>query len=76
MLPSYNKTMNADKVLHVVPKEFYNAYAEHMELSLKQGVTAGRKILYECMLVDFLEEVIQKLTGSIQVVDMKEAIVR
>jgi hypothetical protein len=63
MSPSSNKTMNADKVLQVVPKEFYDAYAKHTELSLEQGDTVGRKILYEWMSADSLEEVIQKLTG-------------
>jgi hypothetical protein len=62
MSPSSNKTMNADKVLQVALKEFYDAYAKHTELSLEQGVTVGRKILYECMSADSLEEVIQKLT--------------
>jgi hypothetical protein len=62
MSPSSDKTMNADKVLQVVPKEFYDAYAKHTELSLEHGDTAGRKILYECMSADSLEEVIQKLT--------------
>jgi hypothetical protein len=78
MSPSSDKTMNVDKVLQVAqkarPKEFYDAYAKHTELSLEQGVTTGRKILYECMSADSLEEVIQKLTGPIQVVDLKEAI--
>jgi hypothetical protein len=41
--------MNADKVLQVAPKEFYDAYAKHTELSLEQGVTARMKILYEYM---------------------------
>jgi hypothetical protein len=62
MLPSSDKTMNADKILLVAPKEFYDAYAKPTELSLKQGVTAGKKILYEYMSAESLEEVIQKLT--------------
>jgi hypothetical protein len=62
MSPSSDKTMNTDKVLQVAPKEFYDAYAKHTELSLDQGVTTRRKILYECMSADSLEEVIQKLT--------------
>jgi hypothetical protein len=68
--------MNADKVLQVAPKEFYDAYTKHTELNLDQGVTAGRKIMYECMSADSLEEVIQKLTRPTQVVDLKEAIPR
>jgi hypothetical protein len=55
-------------------RKSYDAYAKHTELSLEQGVTVGRKILYECMSTDSLEEVIQKLTGPTQVVDLKEAI--
>jgi hypothetical protein len=74
MSPSPDKTMNADKVLQVAPKEFYDAYAKHTQLSLEQGITVGRKILYECMSAETLEEVIQKLIGPIQVVDLKEAI--
>jgi hypothetical protein len=61
--PSYDKTMNTDKVLHVAPKEFYDAYAKYTEFSLEGAVTDGKKILYECMTVETLEEVIQKLTG-------------
>jgi hypothetical protein len=76
MSPSSDKTMNADKVLQVAPKEFYDAYAKHTKLSLDQGVTAGRKILYECMSTESFEEVILKLTGPIQVVDLKEAILQ
>jgi hypothetical protein len=76
MSPSSDKTMNTDKALQVAPKEFYDAYAKHTELSLDQSVTAGKKILYECMSDDSLEEVIQKLIGPTQVVDLKEAIPR
>jgi hypothetical protein len=76
MSPSSDKTINVDKVLQVAPKEFYDTYAKHTELSLEQGVTAGRKILYECMSAESLEEVMQKLTGPIHVVDLKEAIPR
>jgi hypothetical protein len=68
--------MNADKVLQVVPKEFYDAYAKHTELTLEQGIIAKRKILYEYMSADSLEEVIEKLTGPTQVVELKEAILR
>jgi hypothetical protein len=39
-------------------------------------VSGGRKVMYECMSAETLEEVIQKLTGPIQVVDLKEAIPR
>jgi hypothetical protein len=39
-------------------------------------VTGGRKILYECMAAETLEEVIQKLTGPTQVIDLNEAIPR
>ena len=74
--PSSNKTINVDKVLQVAPKELYDAYAKHTKLNLDQGVTTGRKILYEYMLVDSLEEVIQKLTRPIQVINLKEAIPR
>jgi hypothetical protein len=55
MSPSSDKTMNVDKVLQVVPKEFYDAYTKHTELSLEQGVTTRRKILYECMSVESFE---------------------
>jgi hypothetical protein len=76
MSPSSDKTMNADKVVQVAPKEFYDAYAKYTSLSLDGPVTAGRKILYECMAAETLEEVIQKLTGPTQVVDLNEAIPR
>jgi hypothetical protein len=76
MSPSSDKTMNADKVLQVAPKEFYDAYAKYTSLSLDGPVIAGRKILYECMAAETLEEVIQKLTGPTQVVDLNEAIPR
>jgi hypothetical protein len=76
MSPSSDKTMNADKVLQVAPKESYDAYAKHTELSLEQGVTARRKILYECMSAESLEEVIQKQIGPTEAVDLKEAIPR
>jgi hypothetical protein len=76
MSPSSDKTMNTDKVLQVAPKEFYNAYAKYTELSLNRPVTAGKKILYECMAAQTLEEVIEKLTGPTQVVDLNEAIPR
>jgi hypothetical protein len=33
-------------------------------------VSGGRKVMYECMSAETLEEVIQKLTGPIQVVDL------
>ena len=66
--------MNAEKVLQVALKEFYDAYAKHIELSLEQGITTRRKILYKCMSTDSLEKVIQKLTGPTQVIDLKEAI--
>jgi hypothetical protein len=68
--------MNADKVLQVAPKEFYDAYAKYTSLSLNGPLTAGRKILYECMAAESLEEVIHKLTGPTQVVDLNEAIPR
>jgi hypothetical protein len=55
-------------------RKSYDAYAKHTQLSLEQGITVGRKILYECMSAETLEEVIQKLIGPIQVVDLKEAI--
>jgi hypothetical protein len=71
-----HKTMNADKVLQVAQKEFYDAYAKYTELSLDRPFIAGKKILYECMAAETLEEVIQKLIGPIQVVDLKEAIPR
>jgi hypothetical protein len=74
MSPFSDKTMNADKVLQVTPKEFYDAYAKYTSLSLDRPVTDGRKILYECMAAEILEEVIQKLTGPTQVVDLNEAI--
>jgi hypothetical protein len=64
MSPSSDKTMNADKVLQVAPKEFYDAYAKHTKLSLEGAVTTRKKILYECMAAETLEEVIQKLRGS------------
>jgi hypothetical protein len=80
MSPSSDKTMNADKVLQVVPKEFYDAYAKYTELSLDGPVSAGKKILYEYMVAETLEEVIAKLTvkltGPTQVVDLNEAIPR
>jgi hypothetical protein len=76
MSPSSDKTMNADKVLQVAPKEFYDAYAKYTLLNLDEPVTAGRKIMYECMAAETLEEVIQKLTGPTQVVDLNEAIPR
>jgi hypothetical protein len=74
MSPSSDKTMNADKVLHVAPKEFYDAYAKYTELSLDRLVSTGEKILYECMATETLEEVIEKLTRPTQVVDLNEAI--
>jgi hypothetical protein len=74
MSPSSDKTMNANKVLQVSPKEFYNAYAKYTEYTLKQGVTTGKKILYECMSAASFEELIQKLIGPAQVVDMKEVV--
>jgi hypothetical protein len=73
MSPSSDKTINVDKVLQVAPKEFYDAYAKH---NLEQGVTVGKKILYECMSDASLEEVIHKLTGPAQVVNLKEAVPR
>jgi hypothetical protein len=76
MSPSSDKTVNVDKVLQVAPKEFYDAYAKYTSLSLDGPVTVGRKILYECMAAETLEEVIQKLTGPTQVVDLNEAIPR
>jgi hypothetical protein len=76
MSPSSDKTMNADKVLQVALKEFYDAYAKYTSLSLDGPVTTGRKIMYECMAAETLEEVIQKLTGPTQVVDLNEAIPR
>jgi hypothetical protein len=76
MSPSSDKTMNADKVLQVAPKEFYDAYAKYTELSLDGPVTAGKKILYECMAAETLEEVIEKLIGPTEVVDLNEAIPR
>jgi hypothetical protein len=76
MSPSSNKTMNADKVLQVALKEFYAAYAKYTELSLDQGITVGKKILYKCISADSLEEVIQKLIQPTQVVNPKEAIPR
>jgi hypothetical protein len=54
---SSDKTMNADKVLQVAPKEFHEAYAKYTKFSLEQGVTAGKKILYKCMSAASLEEV-------------------
>jgi hypothetical protein len=74
MSPSSDKTMNEDKVLQVEPKKFYDAYAKYTSLSLDGPVTAGRKILYECMAAETLEEVIEKLTGPTHVVDLNEAI--
>jgi hypothetical protein len=71
-----DKTMNADKVLQVAPKEFYDAYAKYTELSLDGPVSAGKKIMYKCMAAETLEEVIEKLTGPIQVFDLNEAIPR
>jgi hypothetical protein len=76
MSPSSDKTMNADKVLQVAPKEFYDAYAKYTSLSLDGLVTTGRKIMYECMAAETLEEVIEKLTGPTQVVNLNEAIPR
>jgi hypothetical protein len=76
MSPSSDKTMNANKVLQVAPKEFYDVYAKYTELSLDGPVFTGKKILYECMAVETLEEVIEKLTGPTQVVDLNEAIPR
>jgi hypothetical protein len=76
MSPSSDKKTNTDKVLQVALKEFYDAYAKYTSLSLDGLVTAGRKILYECMAAKTLEEVIQKLTGPTQVVDLNEAIPR
>jgi hypothetical protein len=63
MSPSSDKTMNADKILQVALKEFYDAKAKYTEHSLEGPVTARKKILYECMTAETLEEVIQKLTG-------------
>jgi hypothetical protein len=74
MSPSSDKTMNADKVLQVAPKEFYDTYTKYTSLNLDRPVTARRKILYECVAAETLEEVIQKLTGPTQVVDLNEAI--
>jgi hypothetical protein len=76
MSPSSDKTMNTNKVLQVAPKEFYDAYAKYIELSLEGPITIGKKILYECMAAEIIEEVLQKLTGPTQVVDLKEAIPR
>jgi hypothetical protein len=76
MSPSSDKTMNADKVLQVAPKEFYDAYAKYTELNLNGPITAGKKILYEYMAAETLEEVIEKLIGPPQVVDLNEAIPR
>ena len=76
MSPSSDKIMNADKVLQVAPKEFYDAYNKYTNHSLTGAGTPGQKILYECMSVETLEEVIQKLTGPIHVVNLKEAILR
>jgi hypothetical protein len=55
MSPSSHKTMNADKVLQVALKEFYDAYTKYTELSLEGPVTTGKKILYECMAAETLE---------------------
>jgi hypothetical protein len=76
MSPSSDKTMNADKILQVALKEFYDAYAKYTELSLKGPITVGKKILYECMVAETLEKVIQKLTGPTQVINLKEVIPR
>jgi hypothetical protein len=74
MSPSSNKTMNTDKVLQVAPKEFFDAYTKYTEFSLHRLVSIGKKILYEFMAAETLEEVIQKLTRPTHVVDLKEAI--
>jgi hypothetical protein len=58
MSPSSDKTMNAEKVLQVASKEFYDVYAKYIELSLEGPITAGKKILYECMATETLEEVL------------------
>jgi hypothetical protein len=50
--------MNVDKVLQVVPKEFYDAYNKYTEHSLTGVVSGGRKTMYECMSAETLEEVI------------------
>jgi hypothetical protein len=73
---SSDKTMNGDKVLQVAPKEFYDAYAKYTELSLNGPIPTGKKILYECMAAETLEEVIEKLTGTTLVVNLNEAISR
>jgi hypothetical protein len=48
MSPSSNKTMNADKVLQVAPKEFYDAYNKYTEHTLTGAVSSGRKVMYKC----------------------------
>jgi hypothetical protein len=40
------------------------------------AISGGRKVKYKCMSTETLEEVIHKLTGPTQVVDLKEAIPR
>ena len=76
MSPSSDKTLNADKVLQVAPKEFYDAYNKFTELSLDGPVAAGKKVVYECMAAETLEEVLVKLRGPTQVVNMRESIPR
>jgi hypothetical protein len=56
---------SSDKVLQVASKEFYDVYAKYTELSLDEPVTDGKKILYDCMAAETLEEVIEKLTRPI-----------
>jgi hypothetical protein len=72
----YVSLLRQDKVLQVAPKELYDAYAKYTELGLDGLVSAGKKIMYECMATETLEEVIEKLTGPTQVVDLNEAIPR
>jgi hypothetical protein len=62
MSSSSDKTMNADKVLQVAPKEFYDAYNKYTKHSLTGTISGGRKVMYECMAAEILEEVIHKLT--------------
>jgi hypothetical protein len=58
MLPSSDKTINADKVLQVAPKEFYDAYNKYSGHSLMGAVSGRPKVMYECMSAETLEEVI------------------
>lgn len=58
MSPSFDKTLNAKKLLQIVPKGFYGAVAKFISISFVHGIVEfdGKRLLYNCMFAGSVEE--------------------